>query len=361
MKEKNIMRDILSEIEKLDYVELFKAVRPVVICYIASRSLNNYVLHRRHNPANYLKVYIPEEIEKTHYKVNDIDMEKLYSLKFKEQLKYFIKGMVTNFKEEDLQNFFNNINSLNIETFKKKKKKFHNYYTIGTYDTDLNTVYITKENVDISIYHELFHMASTKLSDDGVTRTGFHYENKYGNIGTGINEGYTSLLSKRYFEDTKYGYNYELVIAEKLEEIIGKEKMESLYLNANLYGLINELKKYEDEKEIMKFIYNIDFITSIVGDRKRNSLGRKYLQDSIYSASNFLIKCFLKKRLNEFDKKEIPYEVLEGSIFNYIEELDLRFKIEKEKYSYINKDSVIDMLNNMIENNNIELPKKNFL
>lgn len=360
MKEKNIIHDIVSEIEKIDFIEIFKAIRPVLICYITSRSVNNYILHRRHKPANYLKVYIPEEIEKKHYNVSDIDIEKVYSLKFNEQLRYFTKGMTENFKEEDLQNFFNNINSLKIETIKKKKSKFHNYYTIGTYDTDINTVYITNETADIAIYHELFHMASTKMDDDNVTRTGFHYINKHGNVGIGINEGYTYLLSKRYFEDSKYGYNYELVIAEKLEEIIDKEKMESLYLNANLYGLINELRQYEDEKEIMKFIYNIDFITSIVGDKKRNSLGRKYLQDSIYSASDFLIRCYFKKRLNEFDNGMISYEVLESSIFNYIEELDLRFKIEKEKYNYINKDSVIDTMNSVIESDNRCISKRNF-
>lgn len=355
MKEKNIINDIISEIEKIDYVEIFKAIRPIVICYITARSVDNYILKRRHKPINYLKVYIPEEIEKRHYHVSDINIEKLYSLNFAKQLKYFTEKMIQNFKEEDLQNFLNNINSLKVKTISKKVSKHHNYYTIGTYDTDINTICVTKEDAEIAIYHELLHMASTKMTDDNTTRTGFHYINKYGNIGTGINEGYTYLLSKRYFEDTNYGYNYQLIIAERLEEIIGREKMESLYLNANLYGLINELKKYDEEKVIMKFIYNLDFITNVIGDKKRNFLRKKYLQDSIYSVSNFLIKCYLIKRLNEFENGKISYDVLESSIFNYIEELDLKYKIEKERYYYINKDAAIKTINNAINSDNSDV------
>ena len=82
-------------------------------------------------------------------------------------------------------------------------------------------------------------------------------------IATGINEGYTQLLAERYFGESKdilKAYSCEKSIAEKLEMIVGKEKMQSLYLNANLYGLIQELKQYEDENTIMQFISDVDFL-----------------------------------------------------------------------------------------------------
>ena len=40
----------------------------------------------------------------------------------------------------------------------------------------------------------------------------------------------------------------------KLEHIIGKEKMEQLYISSDLKGLINEINKYLDKKETMSFI-----------------------------------------------------------------------------------------------------------
>ena len=42
---------------------------------------------------------------------------------------------------------------------------------------------------------------------------------------------------------------------DKLEVIVGKEKMESLYMNANLLGLINELKLYERCKGFKFFVH----------------------------------------------------------------------------------------------------------
>ena len=361
MKEKDIINDIISNIEKIDFLEIFETIRPVLICYIASRTIGDYVLNRRHKNSNYLKVYIPEEVNKKLKNIDDVDIEKVCSLKYANQIRIFSNTMMQNFKEKDLQNFYNNLNDLSIENIKKKKSFIHNYSTIGYYDTDVNTIYITDKYVDTTIYHELLHMASSIIIDEKNIRTGFHYITTHGHIGIGLNEGYTYLLTKRYFTYNKNsGYNYQLNIAETLERIIGKNQMESLYLNANIYGLINELRKYEDEKSIMEFIYNLDFITDVSGRQRRTFLGKKYLEESISNTSNFLIKCYLKKKKEEFDTRKISYEELENSIFDYINEFDKELKIGKEKYKYIREEMLLNTLNNIFEINTNKSEKKFF-
>lgn len=357
MKEKNI----ISNIEKINFLEIFEAIKPVLICYIASRTIGDYVLNRRHKNNNYLKVYIPEEIDKKFKNISDIDIKRMSSLKYAEQIKKFTEVMIKTFRKEDLQNFYNNINLLSVENINKKKSFIHNYSTIGCYDTDINTVYINDKYVDTTIYHELLHMASSKKIDEKNSRTGFHYSTSHGSIGVGLNEGYTYLLSKRYFVASKNsGYGFQLDVVEKLEEIIGKEKMESLYLNANLYGLINELREYEDEKTIMRFIYSLDFITDLGGRQRRNFLGKKYLQESVFSTSNFLLRCYLKKKKSEFDTNKISYEELENSIFNYINDFGGHFKIEKEKYLFIKEEMLIETLDNIFEIDIKDVPKKGY-
>ena len=85
-------------------------------------------------------------------------------------------------------------------------------------------------------------MAST-IFQDGIIYSGLSEQN----IGIGLNEGYTELLAKRYFDKSNNnGYIFETQIAKLLELIIGQEKMESYYFNANLYGLIEELRKYNN-------------------------------------------------------------------------------------------------------------------
>lgn len=97
-------------------------------------------------------------------------------------------------------------------------------------------------------------------------------------IGEGINQGYTSLLTERYFgngENISNFHQYEKSVAEKLEIIIGQEKMENLYFTANLYGLIGELAKYEREEEILNFIQKVDFINEYLNSKKLISAFKK--------------------------------------------------------------------------------------
>ena len=145
----------------------------------------------------------------------------------------------------DIYNY--NINDAKVHLDHSSKK------ILGSYESGNKTIALKKKN---AIYHELFHLLST-YDTEYITYSGFsqqHWAKNY-YLGTGLNEGYTQVLAKRYFEDYMhfYTYIYEGAIVLFLEDIIGRDLMEKLYSEANLYELINILKEYSSEKETYKF------------------------------------------------------------------------------------------------------------
>ena len=117
-------------------------------------------------------------------------------------------------------------------------------------------------------------------------------------IGTGINEGYTDLMTKRYLvEDygtNKIGYAYEEKIALLTELIVGKDKMINLYFQANLKGLVEELAKYSSVEEAKEFITILDTITNIKTNKliieKEDLLGSLINRVNIYLYKAFNTK-----------------------------------------------------------------------
>ena len=55
----------------------------------------------------------------------------------------------------------------------------------------------------------------------------------------------------------------ETLVASKIEEVVTKNKMEIMYFDANLNGLINELLKYSNEETIITFIHSLDFLSTL--------------------------------------------------------------------------------------------------
>ena len=87
---------------------------------------------------------------------------------------------------------------------------------------------------------------------------GFYQNSGTYDIGNGINEGYTELLARRYFEKDSGYYDDEVILASLIEELITKDKMEQLYFYADLKGLITQLNQYADKSSVNRFILNFD-------------------------------------------------------------------------------------------------------
>ena len=141
---------------------------------------------------------IEEENEKLQKKI----------FEFKEILK-------NNFSHENVKNFCSNYKWLKIIVV----NSFKDYDCCGIYNYNRNILLVKNENIDDSMLHELFHLASSNLSLK-YKRIGFLLNYKDGSIGYGLNEGYTELLSRRYSGGNSDYYIMEQIIAEHLETIV---------------------------------------------------------------------------------------------------------------------------------------------
>ena len=186
--------------------------------------------------------------------------------KFKEFINYFEKIVRNRFPSEVLHNFDDNVEEFRIYgvcfQLSNLIKKLDQYN--GKYNPKKNTMIIDITNNDsvLSIFHELFHMASTNRMIVDYVQTGFFsYKDGMG-IGKGLNEGYTDLLAQRYFGDvgTKIGYPLEYRYSLALETIVDREKMENLYMSSNSYQLVRELEKYDSADNIICFLKMLDTI-----------------------------------------------------------------------------------------------------
>lgn len=284
------------------------------------------------------------ELPKMSISNNSVDNARIQSIAYYSvAILYFIDVLEKNFLPSDLVNFYNNINSLRIGRI--EKKSIYNDSS-GVYYSCLNYIKI-KNHLIYSIYHELFHMASTKIIN-GVIYSGFYIVDDKKMIGLGLNEGYTELIANRYFSNSRtsrllknnYDYKYDLdeayslqvLIASKIEEIVGKNKMESLYLTANLHGLIKELEQYTSREQIDKFLSNMDFLHSNMDNIMKFSIKNKKLHDAYVEICGFLDECYRNKLANRYNKKSLRKEFLKDLEFVYDEYFSMdRKKSERKK------------------------------
>ena len=124
----------------------------------------------------------------------DID-ELTIDEKYKPYIKEFIKKTSANF------NFRNPNEKLKTLAIKPKPILLTLMHPTSeaSYDIFNNKIYAGK-NIDDSIYHELFHAFTSYKKNALSTVSGFNYTNIHANIARRLNEGYTDLLTNRYFD-----------------------------------------------------------------------------------------------------------------------------------------------------------------
>ena len=127
-----------------------------------------------------------------------------------------------------------------------------------------------------------------------------------------------------------WSYKFEVNVSRNLEKIVGQKKMEILFLKGSLIGLINELKNYSTEKEIMGFISSVDLISSHYNDI--NIFKNKIIQKSIYTINLFLLKAYNVKLNQEFNNKKITKDEYEEELQKYIESLGMKTRIPIKSY-----------------------------
>lgn len=352
----NELSNIALQVQQIDFQSIISSFSPYIIILISANAGNmigeHYRLCKEYKPKNIKKVVLPPELTKEY---REVDYERIVSSKFKEAVKKFTEVLTSNFALEDLALFFNNINELKIKT-----KNFNivdllcNKLIAGVYNVKNNSI-IMDENYLSSIYHELFHMASS-TTKDGIFYTGFKqssFKIGFTNIGMGINEGYTELLSQRYFiedSDPSPNYDYSVHIAKKLEILVGKEKMKKYYLNANLPGLINELKKYSSEKDISEFITGTDFLYNHLDNKKIGFIKKNLIEKSLRNVNSFLYKSYVKKLKIQLELGEITYEEFLEQVIEYVKTIGTSICIGKNKYTYLDENEVKNYISEVLKN-----------
>lgn len=275
------------------------------------------LVRRKHEPLNMSKVVLPPKLATVQ---SEIDEKHLVEKCYSDQITRFIEVITKKFPQKDLTNFSKNINSLRVH-----RKYFFIQDCLGYYTTANNTMTIDKRreqdrDFDETIFHELFHMISATI-DNGIFYTGFKfYAQDTEAYGYGINEGYTELLTLRYFTNKLNGsYYYFTTLVEGIEKIVGKDKMESLYLNSNLRGLIDELKKYAPEDKVMRLIEDSDYICRC---EEKGGGDFEKIKQCITRNCYFLLLAYFNKVLKENDNaKEIDEKMK-----NYVNTLLIKWQ-----------------------------------
>ena len=278
--------------------------------YVSYKSLNhlsNYKIKKDFDTTDISKVVLPKKLKESIQNSEDINSDT-----FKKATIEFTSVLTNNFDDNALKNFYRNIKSIKIRDmhlFDHLKLNASGYYSL---EQPENTIAVFKY---ISIFHELFHMASSYYDEKNkVSFYGFEVTCKTGNpkifktFGKALNEGYTDLLTERYFGDkynVKNVYKKEMHIALHLEMIVGQKTMEKLYLTANQSGLINELKKYSSLDDILNLIDEVD--------KKRRNVKIIYSQLLEMYKNKVLLE--VKNKVLTNDEASILLEDFEASIF----------------------------------------------
>ena len=244
-------------------------------------------------------------------KISTIDFDRLQHCEFFSELVCFIDIVTDNFSDSDLGNFYNNINDL------KFRKTPFLYRSSGYYDFSNNKI-VVKKNKEACIYHELFHMASSRLVLEDVY-CGFQQINKNSSIGVGINEGYTQFLVEKYFSEYGYfgAYPFQTFAVSVIEKIIGEDKMQNFYLTNNLIGLVRELQKYCTINDIMQFISNLDCLTPTPYNHK------SYNTKKINEVYTFLGKICFSKIGEKLNMKLVDLDEYFLDVYNFFTELTI--------------------------------------
>ena len=311
----------------------------ILFFFVGNRAYNTYNLCTAKRPKKIKSIKLPPELKVEHDVLN---LEEIAKREYGDCLVKFLTVLNNNFSKEDLNNFYNNIYSLK---FKDKNFKFinklFNQRTIAEYCLNDNEIKINKDNYHKSIYHELFHMASANRSNNYCG--GFSQGNN--NVGYGIDEGYTDLLTQRYFVKEDFSsikYRYLRGISQKIEVIVGKEKMESLYMNADLLGLINELKLYSTEENVMKFITNMDFVYKYMSYGKMFGARKKLVNKALREIVEFIVKTYTNKLIREKEKIGFSKEKFVEYIEIFIGDITATLDTGKNKFNITNYEEVFD-------------------
>ena len=286
------------------------------ICNIAEC---NRTLKRKSNYEN-------KQIELSNTLLKKIENSKQIKKDFKSYITKFVQTLIDKNANFDFRILKKNINDLNIVVLNNNEMD-----SGGKYSWHNNVIYIREDElstIENTIFHELFHMASyNRFKACGGFQDFLLYK--------GINEGYTQLLSEKYFSVKTNDYLVEKTIAKLLESIIDSSLMEKFYSTANPQGLLNEISKYNgnDLDKARFLLKKIDDCQKIL-----NLPSREFKEKTeeccmiVKSIMIDLIEMFINKLKNEninSDIEEFFSNIITTIRFNGEEQIHIILSLEE--------------------------------
>ena len=303
------------------------------------------------------------------YEYNYIDFDRIDE-RVRGEFILFDKVLNEKVDINDLNNYYNNINDVKVRI---GGLSFLNLLSgsnaVGVYKGCNNSIILDEKTYKSAIFHELEHLSSTytngKIIHSGFSQTNLSFNKNLSSFGNGLNEGYTEYITQKDFKDLNLDTAYINLqsIIEKWELVIGEKELRSFYYNANLYGLVNELKKYSNTEEINRFINNLDYICN---NNYKTNVAREFLKVPFLAQKNkevyeYIYKIFLIKNYYELESKIISeseylnrYNKITGPAYNI-------FHFNNSFYIYITDDErnkKEEEVNSYIKENDYSLRKK---
>lgn len=272
-----------------------------------------------------------------------LNKEKLNKLPLSQCIEEFINVISSNSETFDFNIFNHNLETLKIENGSLTMDNFlHKINRVAYYEPVYNEIFVDDKN---AIYHELFHASSRIYTPNkNLVSSGFFQMYKDEPIGNGLDEGYTQFLTERYFpkysKNDKKFYCFEKLVASKIEEIIGKNKMENLYSHSNLYDLIEELKKYSSEEDILLFLQRLDFFTKYTSKK----IPRNYYSLILLSAKD-IASFVIRINCNKLKLETNQDDILE-KIFEFNNDFFTKLHTSKDCLEYFTEEDELEILNN---------------
>lgn len=265
---------------------------------------------------------------------------------YKQYLINFIETIENKLSHVDKTLFYNNIKKASIESSDRINNLAIIYqlfgYRVGGMCRENDILIFEKSTKKTQVlYHELMHLASCASNSDLKIYGFCHMKKCFPKdcIGHGLNEGYTELLTQRYFPDTVSfnAYLLERLLVKRLENIIGKDKMEQMYFKGNLLSLIKELEQYKTYEEIITFLRYFDvFNISIFSPLYINNNNMKNY--ALNFINDFLLDCHTKKLRVAYENNEISVNELDSEIDNILDEYNRTIQYNKKSSYSLNKE-----------------------
>lgn len=334
---------------------------PSIIYYTARKPIRtNYKLRKDFKLKGVNTSVLPTEVLR---KVNDIDEARILEQQFGPSIIEFVNTIKQNIPNSDLSLFYNNFNNIktSVKNFKISNSILGEHIGAQWVPED-NKIELSKDNYKLTIDHELFHVSTTYIDPKThIIFCGFQQIKSANNqIGEGLNEGYTQYLTEKYFSSVPLlkAYPYEKRIAETVELIVGQEKMQSLYFNANLKGLIDVLKQYNTEDNVYNFITTLDFLNKHLTDKNLTPNSNQIRLNSLKSINSFLIQTYIKKVIIEYPNEKIDTNDVFEKLVPLLTKMPNEAKINGKPITIIDDALMVQIINDAFSSYEISEDRK---